>query len=72
MVPLALGTQTGGSLLRPAAYCGIVGFKGTYDAVPVDGVNPLAWSIDHVGVLARQVADVRLAFAGADRRHHAE
>jgi aspartyl-tRNA(Asn)/glutamyl-tRNA(Gln) amidotransferase subunit A len=61
MVPLALGTQTVGSVLRPAAYCGVVGFKGTYDLIPTDGVVPLAWSLDHVGVFARRVADVALA-----------
>jgi Asp-tRNA(Asn)/Glu-tRNA(Gln) amidotransferase A subunit family amidase len=61
MVPLALGTQTVGSVLRPAAYCGVVGLKGTHGMVPVDGVIPLAWSLDHVGVLARSVADAALA-----------
>lgn len=69
MTPLALGTQTVGSILRPAAYCGIVGFKGTHGLVPVDGVVPLAWSLDHVGVLARSVEDVALAagvLAGLD------
>jgi Asp-tRNA(Asn)/Glu-tRNA(Gln) amidotransferase A subunit family amidase len=60
MAPLALGTQTVGSVLRPAAYCGVVGFKGTYGLVPTDGVVPLAWSFDHVGVFARSVADVAL------------
>ncbi len=48
MVPLALGSQTVGSVLRPAAYCGVVGFKGTHGLVPLDGVIPLAWSLDHV------------------------
>jgi aspartyl-tRNA(Asn)/glutamyl-tRNA(Gln) amidotransferase subunit A len=61
MVPLALGTQTVGSVLRPAAYCGVVGVKGTWGLVPVEGVVPLAWSLDHVGVLARSVADAALA-----------
>jgi Asp-tRNA(Asn)/Glu-tRNA(Gln) amidotransferase A subunit family amidase len=61
MVPLALGTQTVGSVLRPAAYCGVVGFKGTYGSIPTDGVVPLAWSFDHVGVFARRVVDVVLA-----------
>lgn len=59
MVPVALGTQTVGSVLRPAAYCGIVGFKGTYGTIPSDAVMPLAWSFDHVGVLATRVEDVR-------------
>ena len=62
MVPVALGTQTVGSVLRPAAYCGVVGYKGTHGAVPVDGVIPLAWSYDHVGVFARSVRDIALAF----------
>ena len=63
MAPLALGSQTVGSVLRPAAYCGVVGFKGTHGLVPVAGVIPLAWSLDHVGVLARSVADVALAMS---------
>jgi Asp-tRNA(Asn)/Glu-tRNA(Gln) amidotransferase A subunit family amidase len=62
MVPLALGTQTVGSVLRPAAFCGIVGFKGSYGAIRVDGVNPLARSLDHVGVFARKVIDARLVW----------
>lgn len=69
MVPLALGTQTVGSVLRPAAYCGVVGVKGTHGLVPVGGVIPLAWSLDHVGVLARSVADAALGLgvlAGRD------
>lgn len=63
MAPLALGSQTVGSVLRPAAYCGIVGFKGTHGLVPVTGVIPLAWSLDHVGVLTRSVADAALAMS---------
>lgn len=63
MTPLALGSQTVGSVLRPAAYCGVVGFKGTHGLVPVTGVIPLAWSLDHVGVLARSVGDAALAMS---------
>src|SRR5499426_580285 len=63
MVPLALGSQTVGSVLRPAAYCGVVGFKGTHSLVPVAGVIPLAWSLDHVGVLTRSVVDAALAMS---------
>ena len=69
MAPVALGSQTVGSVLRPAAYCGVVGFKGTHGLVPVAGVIPLAWSLDHVGVLTRSVGDVALAMtvlAGRD------
>jgi Asp-tRNA(Asn)/Glu-tRNA(Gln) amidotransferase A subunit family amidase len=57
MVPAALGTQTVGSVLRPAAYCGVVGFKATHGLTPAEDVIPLAWSLDHVGVLTRSVAD---------------
>jgi aspartyl-tRNA(Asn)/glutamyl-tRNA(Gln) amidotransferase subunit A len=69
MAPVALGSQTVGSVLRPAAYCGVVGFKGTHGLVPVAGVIPLAWSLDHVGVLTRSVGDAALAMtvlAGRD------
>ncbi|MFE0633279.1 amidase [Streptomyces sp. NPDC058864] len=62
MVPLAVGTQTVGSVVRPAAYCGVVGFKPTFGRVPVDGVIANAPSFDTVGVLA---ADVVTAARGA-------
>jgi Asp-tRNA(Asn)/Glu-tRNA(Gln) amidotransferase A subunit family amidase len=61
MMPLALGTQTGGSVLRPAAYCGIVGLKPTHGRISTAGVTPLAWSLDHVGVFARSVESAALA-----------
>jgi aspartyl-tRNA(Asn)/glutamyl-tRNA(Gln) amidotransferase subunit A len=61
MVPLALGTQTVGSVLRPAAYCGVVGVKATHGLTPAEDVIPLAWSLDHVGVLTRSVADAAMA-----------
>lgn len=60
MCPAALGTQTGGSLLRPAAYNGIVGFKATYGEVSNEGILPNSWSIDHVGFHCRSVADAAL------------
>ena len=63
MVPLALGTQTGGSVLRPAAFCGIVGFKPTFDAISTVGVKPNTKSFDTVGLMGRTVADIALAFA---------
>jgi Asp-tRNA(Asn)/Glu-tRNA(Gln) amidotransferase A subunit family amidase len=69
MVPLALGTQTVGSVLRPAAYCGVVGFKPSYGRISTAGVVPLAWSLDHVGSFSRSVEDAALALevlAGAD------
>jgi aspartyl-tRNA(Asn)/glutamyl-tRNA(Gln) amidotransferase subunit A len=72
MVPAALGSQTVGSVLRPAAYCGVVGFKGTHGLVPVAGVIPLAWSLDHVGVLTRSVDDAALAMSVMAGRKPAE
>jgi aspartyl-tRNA(Asn)/glutamyl-tRNA(Gln) amidotransferase subunit A len=66
----ALGTDTGGSIREPAAFCGIVGLKPTYGRVSNRGVIPLAWSLDHVGPLTRTVVDsaiVLQAIAGYDR-----
>ena len=60
MVPLTLGSQTVGSVLRPAAYCGVVGYKPPHGVIPTQGVVPLAWSLDHVGVFGRSVDDVLL------------
>ncbi len=56
----AVGTDTGGSIRIPAALCGVVGIKPTYGRVPVDGVVPLSWSLDHVGPLTRTVGDAAL------------
>lgn len=63
MVPLAFGTQTGGSVLRPAAFCGVVGFKPTYGFYPVSGMKQAAHSFDTVGTIARSVEDVALVHA---------
>src|SRR6059058_778859 len=57
MVPLAIGTQTGGSVIRPASYCGVVGYKPTLGTIHRAGVKLLAESVDTIGVLARRVAD---------------
>lgn len=62
MVLAALGTQTGGSLTRPASYCGVCSLKPTHGRVSVDGVLPLAPSLDHVGVMANCVRDLALVF----------
>ena len=60
MAPAALGSQTGGSTCRPAAYNGIVGLKATYGRISRYGVVPVSWSLDHVGILVRTVADAAL------------
>jgi Asp-tRNA(Asn)/Glu-tRNA(Gln) amidotransferase A subunit family amidase len=64
MVPLAFGTQTAGSILRPAAYCGVVGYKPTYGTLPLAGIKVLAPSLDTAGVLTRTVDDAAF-FVGA-------
>lgn len=66
MAPLAFGTQTAGSVIRPAAYCGIVGFKPTFGTYDRTGVKPLAEYFDTVGTFARAVEDIAL-FDGALR-----
>ena len=70
MCPAAFGTQTRGSVLRPASYNGIVGLKPTFGRVSRFGVVPLSWSFDHVGWMARSVEDVALmlqVMAGPDK-----
>lgn len=59
--PLALGTQTIGSVIRPAAFCGIIGFKPSLGRIPTSGVIPFSQSADHVGLLTRDVAGMILA-----------
>lgn len=69
MIPAALGSQTGGSTLRPASYCGIVGLKATYGRISRYGVIPVSWCLDHVGILVRSVRDAALileAIGGPD------
>ena len=56
----ALGSDTGGSIRQPSAYCGIVGLKPTYGLVSTRGVIPLSWSLDHVGPMTRTVEDSAL------------
>jgi aspartyl-tRNA(Asn)/glutamyl-tRNA(Gln) amidotransferase subunit A len=71
LVPMALGTQTGGSILRPAAYNGVVGLKPTYGRVSRQGIVPLSWSLDHAGPIVRSVEDAALTLgviAGHDPR----
>jgi Asp-tRNA(Asn)/Glu-tRNA(Gln) amidotransferase A subunit family amidase len=63
IVPLALGTQTLGSVIRPAAFNGVVGLKPSFGAIPRTGVHPLSPSLDHVGLFARRVDDVAFALS---------
>lgn len=71
MVPLALGTDTGGSIRNPASACGLVGLKPTYGLVSRRGAFPLSFTLDHLGPMTRTVADAALslqAMAGHDPR----
>ncbi len=63
IVPLALGSQTMGSIIRPAAFNGVVGYKASFGAVAREGAHPLAGSLDHIGFFTRSVADAAAAFA---------
>jgi Asp-tRNA(Asn)/Glu-tRNA(Gln) amidotransferase A subunit family amidase len=63
MVPIAFGTQTAGSVIRPAAFCGVAGFKPSYRLIPLVGVKDVAWHLDTAGLFGATVADV--AFAAA-------
>src|SRR5438034_1658258 len=60
MVPLALGSQTAGSVIRPAAFCGVYGFKPTHGLIPRSGVLQLSRTLDHVGLFARSIDDIAL------------
>jgi Asp-tRNA(Asn)/Glu-tRNA(Gln) amidotransferase A subunit family amidase len=60
MAPLALGSQTNGSTIRPAAFCGVYGFKPTHGLIPRTGVLELSRTLDHVGLFARKLEDIAL------------
>lgn len=58
LVPFAVGTQTGGSVIRPASYCGVTGFKPSFGLLPTPGIKCFSWSLDTVGLFAASVRDV--------------
>jgi amidase len=68
MVPVAFATQTVGSIIRPAAFCGVVGYKPTYGTLPCLGAKPISESFDTVGVMARTVADAALVVGALSGR----
>ncbi|MGE6606825.1 amidase [Halomonas sp. NPDC076908] len=67
MVPLAFGTQTAGSIIRPASYCGVFGFKPTFNTVSADGVKSFASSLDTLGWFARHIEDICTTFSALTR-----
>ena len=68
----ALGTQTGGSITRPASFCGVASFKGAWGAWPLDDIVPVSQHLDHVGPMARSVADLALLWTLVEARLHPE
>ena len=62
ILPLAIGSQTVGSIVRPAAFCGVVGFKPSFGSIIKEGVHPFAYSLDHIGFFTRSVEDAAFAF----------
>lgn len=68
MIPAAFGTQTGGSVIRPAAFCGIAGFKPSFRLMPTGGMKTFAWTLDTTGFFAASVKDVALFAALASGR----
>jgi Asp-tRNA(Asn)/Glu-tRNA(Gln) amidotransferase A subunit family amidase len=68
MVPLALGTQTGGSVIRPASYCGVAAIKPSFRLIPTVGVKSFSWALDTVGLFAATIADVAYALAAVTGR----
>ena len=68
MVAVAIGSQTGGSVIRPAAYCGVAGYKPSYRMLPTVGMKCFSWSLDTVGLFAAGIADVAFAAAAITGR----
>jgi Asp-tRNA(Asn)/Glu-tRNA(Gln) amidotransferase A subunit family amidase len=67
-VPIAMGSQTGGSVIRPAAYCGVAGYKPSFGLLPTVGMKCLSWHLDTAGLFAASVADVAFAAAAISER----
>ena len=72
MCMAALGSQTGGSITRPASFCGVASFKGAWGAWPLEDVVPVSQHLDHVGPMARSVADLALLWTLVEARLHPE
>ena len=70
MTPVALGTQTGGSVLRPSSYCGIIGFKPSFDTFSLKGVFPAAESLDTLGLHGRTIDDIEIVTSALLMRNH--
>ena len=68
MCMAALGTQTGGSITRPASFCGVASFKGAWGAWPLEGIVPVSQHLDHVGPMARSVSDLALLWTLVEAR----
>ena len=68
MIPLALGTQTGGSVIRPASFCGVVAIKPSYRLLPTVGVKCFSWTLDTVGLFASGIEDLAIALAAMTGR----
>jgi len=72
MVPLAFGTQTAGSIIRPAAYCGVVGFKPSFGTLHRAGMKVCSESLDTIGIMARSLADCALAMGALSGRDYGD
>jgi aspartyl-tRNA(Asn)/glutamyl-tRNA(Gln) amidotransferase subunit A len=72
LLPYALGSETTGSIVGPAAFCGVTGIRPTYGLVPRTGTMTLSWTLDKVGVLARTADDVGTVLAAIAGRHHSD
>jgi Asp-tRNA(Asn)/Glu-tRNA(Gln) amidotransferase A subunit family amidase len=68
MIPFAIGTQTGGSVIRPAAFCGVAGYKPSFRLIPTVGIKCFSWALDTVGFFAASVADVAFGAAAISGR----